>query len=254
MPGRRFSGPLVPGTKSVRQVNRRVPRRAVSTKSLNSQIKRVSINTSETKRSSQYTADAQKLFHNKAYYAGQLLATTQGTQDPQGLAEAEKNRIGDEVYAKGLQVKMFIANAAKRPNVNYRVVLFSYNTQYVEAGGGLTDAIFWSGLNGAGGNMNRMLDKPNTDRIKVHKSIILKPSHEANYSTASDNTFFEKTRTVNMYLPFKNRKIKYNEDNSPFPLYRDLGVMVIAYDTTSSLETDLIANFQWVSTFYYKDP
>lgn len=249
---RRFSGPLVPGTKSVRQVNRRVPRAKPQT--LVKKIKNISINASETKRSSQYTADAQKLFHNKSYYAGQLMATSQGTEDPQGLAIAKNNRIGDEVYAKGIQLKLFIANAARRPNVNYRVVMFSYNTQYVEAGGGLTDAIFWSGINGAGGNMNRMLDKPNTDRIKVLKQFILKPSHEANYSIASDSTFFEKTRTLSMYLPFKNRKIKYNEDNSPFPLYRDIGFMVMAYDTITSLETDLISSFQWTSTFYYKDP
>lgn len=255
---RRFSGPLLPGTTSVRTVNRRnkYAKRVkfVPTKSLTRQVKNISINASETKRSNQYTQDPQKLFHNKAYYTGQLLATTQGFTDPQGLINATKNRIGDEVYAKGLHFKIFLANAARRANVNYRIVMFSYNTQYVQLGGAITDAEFWSGLDGQGANMNRMLDKPNTDRIKVLKSIVLKPSHEANYSITSDTTFLEKTRTISMYMPFKNRKIKYNEDDSPFPLYRDIGVMVLAYDTMSSLETDLIGSFQWTSTFYFKDP
>lgn len=254
---RRFSGPLLPGTTSVRQVNRRnryaKKGKFVPTAALRKSIKNISINASETKRSNQYTEDPAQLFHNKAYYAGQLLATSQGTADPQGLVDAKNNRIGDEVYAKGLHVKFFLANAARRPNVNYRIVLFSYNTQYVQTGA-LDDSEFWSGTDGAGANMNRMLDKPNTDRIKVLKSIVLKPSHEANYSIDSGMTYSEKTRTVSMYMPFKNRKIRYNEDNSPFPLYRDIGIMVLAYDTMTSLETDLIGSFQWTSTFYYKDP
>lgn len=199
--------------------------------------------------SSQYTHDQQGLFHNRAYYAGNLLATTQGTSDPAGLTGATLNRIGDEVLSKGLSIKFNLENGARNPNVTFRVIVFRYNTAEVP----LNDAYFWCGTDGAGGNMARILDKPNTERVKIIKTFFMNPNHEANYSATLDNQRI-KSRTFSCYVPLGNRKTKYNGDNLPTTRYTDIGFMVLAYDAFITLETERIANLQWQSTFYFKDP
>lgn len=211
--------------------------------------KAVMMKACETKMSSQYTGTQQKLFHNKAYYAGNLLATTQGVTDPAGLTAATQNRIGDEVLAKGLSIKFSIENGAKNPNVSFRVIVFRYNTLEQP----ITDTYFWCGTDGAGGNMTRLLDKPNTERVKIIKTFFMNPTMEANYSATLDNQRI-KTRTMSCYVPLGDRKVKYNGDNLTTTRYTDIGFMVVAYDAFITLETEQIAQFQWQSTFYYKDP
>lgn len=199
--------------------------------------------------SSQYTDTQQLLFHNKTYYAGNLLATTQGVTDPAGLALAQRNRIGDEVLAKGLSIKFSIENGARNPNVTFRIIVFRYNTLEIP----LNDTYFWCGTDGSGGNMARVLDKPNRERVKIIKTMFFNPNYEANYSATLDNQRI-KTRTVSCYVPMGNRKVKYNSDNSSLPRYTNIGFAVLGYDSFITLETEQIAQFQWQSTFYYKDP
>jgi len=104
-------------------------------------VKSVLLRTAETKRSSQYTKDPQQLFHNKTYYAGQLLATKQGVTDPHGADAATANRIGDEVVGMGISLRFFLENVKDHPNVIYKIYVFRYNTQQITAG--LTDTYFW---------------------------------------------------------------------------------------------------------------
>lgn len=205
--------------------------------------------TCETKTSSQYTGTQQQLFHNRTYYAGNLLATTQGVTDPSGLSMATQNRVGDEVMAKGLSIKFSIENGARNPNCTFRIIVFRYNTLEIP----LNDTYFWCGTDGAGGNMARLLDKPNRERVKVIKTMFFNPNYEANYSATLDNQRI-KTRTVSCYVPLKFRRVKYNGDDSSFPRYTNIGFAVLAYDAFITLETEQIAQFQWQSTFYYKDP
>lgn len=101
--------------------------------------------------------------------------------------------------------------------------------------------------------MNRLLDKPNRERVKILKTMFFNPNFEANYSATLDNQRI-KSRTVSCYVPLNNRKIKYNGDNLPTTRYTDIGFMVLAYDAFITLETERIASLQWQSTFYYKDP
>lgn len=228
---------------------RRLKRRGMGTGKIAKIAKAVQLKTCETKTSSQYTPDQAALFHNKAYYAGQLMATTQGVNDPSGLTQATLNRVGDEVIARGLSIKFNLENGAKNPNVTFRVIVFRYNTAEVP----LNDNYFWCGTDSAGGNMARVLDKPNLERVKVIKTFFLNPSHEANYSATLDNQRI-KSRTISCYIPLKNRRVKYNGDNLATTRYTDIGFMVLAYDSFITLETERIANLQWQSTFYFKDP
>lgn len=210
-------------------------------------VRNVLLKTAETKRSSQYTTTPQELFHNKTYYAGQLLATKQGVTDPHGADNASNNRIGDEVIGMGISLRFFLENLKDHPNVIYKIYIFRYNTLQTT----LSDTYFWQGLDGSGSNMNRTLDKPHTDRLKILKTMTINP-----YLGSMGGTNFDsaKTRMFQTWIPLGRRKITYNADGSPFPRFTDIGFAVLAYDAVNTTEITVLTNFQWQSTFYYKDP
>lgn len=211
-------------------------------------VKNVQLKQCETKRSSQYTEDLQKIFHNKAYYAGQLLATQQGTADPSGGNQAGKNRVGDEVIAKGLSIRWFLENVGDHPNVIYKIFVFEYNTLEQP----LSDQYFWQGTDGFGANMNRTLDKPHTDRLKIKKIMTINP--RLGSMNIGGTGGLVKSQMRQCWIPLNNKKIKYNADNSPNPRFRDIGFAILAYDAINTSETVVLTNMQWQSTFYYKDP
>lgn len=255
---RGFQGPQRKRPLSRRAAARRIQGRYRARRvnsSLAKAVKRISLASCETKKSSQYTDVPQRLYHNVAYYAGELLATTQGITDPNGADEATLNRIGDEVIGRNIAIKFFIANVHDRPNIMYRLVVFKYNTLAISTPG-LSDVYFWNGLDGAGANMNRMLDSANRERVSVVKSMWIHPAREANYTSNNAGAWMghEKTHMLHVNIPLKNRKIKYNADGGTNTKFTDYGFMLVAYDTFSTLQTDLIANCQWTSAFTYKDP
>lgn len=242
---------------AVRRPIRKKPAKATKTKrNLVSMMKNVALKNCETKKSSQYMATAVGLFHNLAYYVSNLQATNQGVSDPEGFSQAGRNRVGDEVIARGLKIKWFMENVLDRPNVMYRIIVFRYNT--LEGNGpGLSDPYFWRGTDGVGANMNRMLDAPNPERVKVLKEILIKPTNQANYSQpaqAGGAGPFVKTNLAECWIPLNNRKIQYNDSDSKFVRFTDIGFAVTVYDAINTGQTDQLANLQWTSTFYYKDP
>lgn len=221
------------------------PRRMAN---LTKMVKAIQLKQCETKRSSQYTNQLQQIFHNRAYYAGNMLATTQGTSDPAGASNAGRNRVGDEVVAKGLSIRWFLENVGDHPNVIYKIYVFEYNT--LESP--LTDLYFWQGSDGFGANMNRTLDKPQTDRLKIRKVMTINP--RLGSMNIGGQGGLVKTQMRQCWIPLNNRKIQYNADNSPNPRFRDIGFAILAYDAINTSETVVLTNMQWQSTFYYKDP
>lgn len=235
-------------------VKRKPAKKNKATRSLVSMMKNVALKNCETKKSSLYTGTAVGLFHNLAYYATNLQRTNQGVSDPEGFSQATRNRVGDEVIARGIKLKWFMENVLDRPNVMYRIIVFRYNT--LEGQTGLADPYFWRGTDGVGGNMNRMLDAPNPERVKVIKEIMIKPTNQANYSQPANGAVgpFVKTNFAECWVPLNNRKIQYNDSDSRFVRFTDIGFAVTVYDAINTGQTDQLANLQWTSTFYYKDP
>lgn len=245
---------------------RRAPRRfrrkpkSAQVKNLTNMMKTVTLRQCETKKSSLYPTATIRLAHNLANYQPNLLQTTQGVTDPQGTTNATNNRLGEEVIARGMKIKFFTQNSGDRPNVMWRLMVFWYNTIVDTAGAPpLNDAYFWSGTDGVGGNMNRMLDRPNTDRVKVLKDVIISPANQGNFSLQSGTGTtnpgpYDKTNYREFWIPLNNRKIKYNGDGSQFPRFKDIGIAVLAYDATTTAQTDGLGGYQYSTTFYYKDP
>ncbi len=117
-------------------------------KSVRKIAKKAVMGSAETKTVGKQTENVQ-LFHNKALYVQNLLATTQGIQDPNDLT-SNAARIGDSIRLTNANIKFWLSNKDDRPNVMYRLILFWYATPLA-----LSDALclFMQ--------TNTMLDRPN---------------------------------------------------------------------------------------------
>lgn len=230
-----------------RRVTRRTNRKktVVTKKNLHKEMKKVALRQCETKLSNQ-TNENQQLYHNRTNYISGLFATNQGTQDPEGLEFNTRNRVGDEIIARGMKFKWWLSTKTDHPNVMYNIYVFYYNTLETP-----TDSNFWRGTNGVGGVMNRMIDAPNPERIKILKKFTVQPK-AAFYEPAPNGKEFSQYREC--WLSFNNKKITYRRDNVTQPKGWDLGFAIVPYDSYGSLATDNIASFAFSTTLYFKDP
>lgn len=252
---RRFSGPLIPGTRSVKQKGGRryLASRAKYSKPFRSTyklIKGVALSQCETKTANQRYAggsNAQPLFHNTSDFWENLLATTQGTDDPQGVDQYLKTRVGNDIIARGLKLRMMFISSPERPNLNLMVYVYRYNSKTPQQA-----AVFWSGPSGSGATNNRFLDHPNTDRVKIIRKFVVQNQNSAEIN--NQGTVHTVYREI--YINMKNRKIKYDNDtgNGDVPMFTDIGICVTAFDATNTLASDEIAYWTASSQLYFKDP
>lgn len=213
-------------------------------------MKSVALKQCETKRSTFQQEDRQ-LAHNVTDYVPNFLRTSQGLQNPSGV-QPEGNRVGQEVIGRGVAFKFWISNKADRPNVMYKIFIFQYPTRYVE-NNPLQDTLFWQGGDGQGSTMNRMIDHAAVNRVKLLATRIIKPAHEANYSSNNEQQR-EKSHLVDIYVKLNNRKIMYNENDGTQPMFNDIGFAIVAYDAFGTAMTDVLASYAYNARFYYKDP
>lgn len=221
--------------------------------SLNRRIKSISLRQCETKKSHQRFGagtSAQELFHNVTHYWDNLLATTQGFDDPQGNTQDTRNRIGTDIIARGLKLKIMFFSNTDRPNLNVHAYLYKYNSNSFP----MTDSGFWAGPLGMGADSNRLLDHPNTDRVQSLRKIVVQ--NRNNYSITNSGN--ERVMTVyrEIYLPFKNWKIRYDNDTEggKIPMYKDIGLAIVAYDTPDTNELQSVARVTASTCLYFKDP
>jgi len=207
-------------------------------------IKQISLQQTETKMSNQKVVGTD-LFHNLTHYYTNLLATGQGVTDPVGTSQDSRNRIGSDVKAIGLRMKNQIISTPGRPNCNYLVYIFWYRS-----GTTLSDANFWSGPSGAGATNNRMLDHPRPSKFRIIKKILIQNLNNYDAGGTADrvHTVYRET-----WIPLKLRTIRYDQD-SEFPAMMDIGMAVTAFDANNTGQTDQLADNNFASTFYFKDP
>lgn len=211
-----------------------------------SKIKRVSLAQSETKTNGLSSAQAGiNMFHNKTHYVTNLLATTQGVTANPGTDEID-NRIGNEVVARGVKIQLQFITDPAHPNFNMRFFVFRYESNEAPL-----DANFWVGPAGAGGNQNRMLDFADTRNVTILKSFTVQ-----NRNVLPVNPDQKTVHNVyrDVWIPLKNKKIKYDSNDSKTPKYTTLGMCAVCFDANNTLETDIIAFWNYSTRFYYKDP
>ncbi len=204
-------------------------------KSVRKIAKKTVMGLSETKTVGKQTENVQ-LFHNKPLYVSNLLATAQGIEDPNNLANANA-RIGDSLRLTNANIKFWLSNKLDRPNVMYRLIMFWYDTPTA-----LTDAVcFFT-------QSNKMLDRPNTESISIidQKYIF----SQAMYLNGTEK--FEHSQLATLKGNWKGRKIQYDEGGS-LPKKRSIGVCVVCYDAFGTLQTDNIASLAYNYNINFKD-
>lgn len=227
-------------------VKKRGVRRVSRKSSLISLIKKVSLKNVETK-STHTIHENVNINHNTGYIYTNLLKTSQGITDTDTGTSAYANRIGDELLARGISIKLWIANKLDRPNVMYRIGVFKYQAASVP-----TLSQIFTGANG-----NRMMDNLDKEFITVvyQKIINLQTGVSGTLPIGSDATKWaqkEAHKYLKLWIPLKNKKILYNNSGS-VPKFIDYGFFIVPYDSYGTLTTDTIASFAYEQQFYFKD-
>lgn len=213
-------------------------------RTLTSKIKNISLNQAETKTASQYY-NSIDMYHNQTHYVHNLLSCWQYTSANPGTSE-RNNRIGNQVVARGLKIKLQLITDPAHPNQNARVIVFRYETDELPV-----DSNFWVGPYGAGADQNRMLDFPDTRNVTVLKSLLIQNQNVVS-DVATSNTVHNCYRDI--WVPLKNKKIQYDGNNSDKPKFTTIGMVVVCYDANNTSEIDKIQYLGYTSRFYYKDP
>lgn len=225
--------------KKIKMTFRKRPKSALSKK----QTKDVKVITRSVLRGTMETktvgkqAENEQLFHNKPYYKGGLLATTQGVADPDNQS-TNAARIGDEILLRNVNVRFWLSNKLDRPNVMYKLFLFWYTE-----GQTLSDALvfFTQG--------NKMLDRINNENISIidQKTVFSKEM----YLNGTEK--FEHSQLCTLNGNWKGKKIKYEQGGSD-PMKRNIGFCVACYDAYGTLQTDNIASLAYDFATRFQDP
>lgn len=220
---------------------KKFPKRAKKS-SFAAKVKKVILRTSEPKtRFYGHNVVAPKeLFHDSYSVPYELDGTLQ--MPLQGVSDVA--RVGDEIYASRIAVKMLLGMKSNRHNVTFRILVVKCTpgakpTSY--------DQLFHTSAD------NCLLDDINRDRVSVIKDMMIKKEIHPDLSGVggADKEF---TFPVKFNVACKE-KIKFPVDGDTTASNRKLRYMfVFAYDAFGTLVTDNIAYSQLTTTLYYRDP
>lgn len=214
-------------------------------KSLVSLIKKVSLSKTETKHA-HVSSENININHNTGYIVTSLLNLGQGYTEPGNTTTSLAIRIADEVVARGISIKLWIANKLDRPNIMYRVVVFKYQSQSIPA----LSQLFKGGIG------NKIMDDIDVESYTpVYQKIFNLQVGYSAYATgtAGDTDGREAHKYLSIWVPLKDKKIVYN-DGGQLPKFTNYGFFIVPYDSFGTLITDNIASFTYIYKYYFKDP
>ena len=211
---------------------------------LNSKIARiaktVALRQAETKHRIN-TYNWTTLMHNISHrMSGNILQTSQGVQDG-----ATNSRIGDEIILRGIKLNFLFRHFYDRPNITFKVWIVK---------GASTN--LGSSLPVKPGSMGTLLIDPvDTQKVTVLANKTFKYNH-GNYTKQDGDVAVSKEITYvrKLWIPFKNQKYSYDNNNGYHGKYYSVGVYVAAYDTYGTLLTDQIGSFAATGEIFFKDP
>lgn len=173
----------------------------------------------------------------------QLLELNQsGALPTRGTGMAD--RIGDSIKKIGTRHTMLIGGKQDRTNVTYRLQYVTYPRD-----ASYSYSSFFINKTG-----NALLDRMNTDLVKIIKTIYVKPQRSGMLfgQHATNPGSREYTIAKKVWLPSKSI-IKFPDGGTSEASNRKFGVLITAYDAYGTLDTDNIAYVQHLISNYYKD-
>ncbi len=183
-----------------------------------------------------FVVENEQLDHNKPAYVGNLLACEQGVADD-NTQSSKQVRKGDKITLKNMNIRFWLSNKLDRPNVMYKGVLFWY-----QSGVALSDAIVYFT------QTNKILDRYNTEKIRILDQFIVKPGPMFLNGTEK----FEHSYLATLNKSYKRKIITYDE-NGTVPKGWDMGFALVAYDAYGTLQTDNIASFAYNVKLTFED-
>ena len=219
----------------------------------------------ETKKSNSTSTDGTDISHNSFVSVDSaILATTQGTSDPQN--QATVNRIGDEINLKGVAFKFMLENNPRFPDVTFRIMVIKS-----AKGDTPTTATLFNGLSG-----NKMMDTFNNERYTLlfSKYVKIKQGNPATFNTGAGGASYvgsglydalvasqtPATKIVKFYIPGskfvgKSAIVRYENQSSQVKFY-DYNVFVYAYSTyatSDALGWSVGKINEYIKVMYFKD-
>lgn len=231
---------------------------------LQAAARRAILNVAETKKGTNSITDGQEILHNSYIsLADNLVATTQGTQNPDD--NTGLNRIGDQIQLQGVSLKFMVELNERYSDVTFRLMIVKCARGDVP-----TRATLFNGASG-----NKMLDTINTDRYTIisQKWFKLKSPNTgalggetggvgSGVKLHSDNlnevVISRATKIVKHWIPgnkFVRSKILQYENGSPMPKFFEYRAVLYAYSNYSTAQ-DLynVARLNdVVKVMYFKD-
>lgn len=226
--------------RQARKARSKYAKRKISYSTISKIAKKVLMKNSETKIKD-YSVGKVEYYHNSP----QLLELNQASALP-ARGDGVDNRDGDKIQKIGTKHMMVLGNKYDRTNVTYRLTYityprdatYSYNTFFINKTG------------------NAMLDRMNTDLVKIIKTIYIKPQKATLFAGNSLATGgsggLEYTMVKKVWLPSKS-VIRFPDGGSSEASNRKFGVLITAYDAYGTLVTDNICYIQHQISNYYKD-
>lgn len=210
-------------------------------------IKRTIIKMSEPKNKS-YSHGKIELYHNSGSPAsGRILPTSiqlDGVSQVPAQGDGDSARNGDQIYTKGISVRMLLGQKSDRMNVTFRVIVIRVTPQSEPT----SVSNMFDNVTG-----NILLDYCNTDRFKVVYQKFIKKTITPQLSPETPDDRREITHTHKFWIP-RRSLLKFRDDGATeYAGYRHY-MYVFAYDAYGTLNTDNIGYVQTVSNLYYADP
>ena len=213
---------------------------------LQAAVRRTLMRVAETKKGINSITDGQEIAHNSYIsLADNLVATTQGTQNPDD--NTGLNRIGDQIQLQGVQLRFMVELNERYSDVTFRLLIVK-----CARGDNPTRATLFAGASG-----NKMLDLINNDRYTVisEKWFKLKarpmgtevPSNSDGVTDFSGTSQQQTgsgwwsqsraTKIVKHWIPgskFVKSKVLQYEDASPMPKFFEYRAVLYAYSNYST--------------------
>lgn len=209
-------------------------------KSLTALIKKTALKVTETKVRTYAIALTDMVQNVPNILEGTL------TSVPQGIGDT--SRIGDQINVKGIRIRAMIVSNVDHPNLMYKMAIlktpiinstllpYTYNTWFRPTTG------MWP------------LDSFNTDLISVVSTRSGKIKGSSDYSIETGSSQKECVNFVNWYVPMKDLKVDFSTDAGLYPKNFSYQLIVMAYDTFSTLSIDNVGKVKVAWDIIFKDP
>jgi hypothetical protein len=217
--------------------------------------RKVTMKNMETKHAT-VASDAAALYHN-----GQISVTnSQPTTNAQMFnvwklivpGTSVQNRIGTEIWPRGMSMRLYLENAADRPNVCYRVIIGAAPKQRSDGVATNYNNLELLDMGGTTGNLCRHMTTDLGYKTFYDRVFNIQTGATDTTGGARRNHMFKK-----IWIKRKKAgKIIYNNSATGVVaeiVNKPLFFTVIAYDSSNSLVTDNVGFLSYQTKLYWKD-